>query len=146
MKFKSIKLAITTLILFCFSAAMAQKPQNWTKDQLMEPVVLQQKMSAETAQPLIFSIGPSALIPGSVDIGMVTKPEKLDSLKKALSDVPKNKEIVVYCGCCPFDRCPNVRPAIDLLNEMKFTNYYLLDLPNNIKQDWIDKGFRVVEQ
>lgn len=112
----------------------------------MEPVVLQQKMSAETAQPLIFSIGPSALIPGSVDIGMVTKPEKLDSLKKALSDVPKNKEIVVYCGCCPFDRCPNVRPAIDLLNEMKFTNYYLLDLPNNIKQDWIDKGFRVVEQ
>ena len=112
----------------------------------MQPAVLQQKMSAETTKPLIFSVGPSAIIPGSVDIGMVTKQEKLDSLRKALSDLPKDQEIVVYCGCCPFDRCPNVRPAIDLLSEMKFTNYYLLDLPHNIKQDWIDKGFSVVEE
>jgi hypothetical protein len=38
-----------------------------------------------------------------------------------------------------------VRPAIDALKEMKFTNYYLLDLPNNIKKDWIDKGYPVAK-
>jgi len=26
---------------------------------------------------------------------------------------------------------------------MKFTNYYLLNLPHNLKQDWIDKGYPV---
>jgi hypothetical protein len=28
---------------------------------------------------------------------------------------------------------------------MKFTNYRLLDLPHNIKKDWIDKGYPTVK-
>ena len=41
----------------------------------------------------------------------------------------------------PYKNCPNVRPAFTLLNEMKFTNHKLLDLPANLKVDWIDKGY-----
>ncbi len=42
---------------------------------------------------------------------------------------------------CTIANCPNIRPAFSLLNEMKFTNHKLLDIPKNIKVDWIDKGF-----
>jgi hypothetical protein len=48
---------------------------------------------------------------------------------------------VVYCGCCPYEHCPNVRPAVAVLKEMKFTNFKLLNLEKNIKTDWLDKGF-----
>ena len=75
--------------------------------------------------------------------------ESLDFLntlpnKEQLKKLPKNKRVVIYCGCCPFEHCPNVRPAIQLLKQMKFTNYRLLDLPKNIKIDWIDKGYPTV--
>jgi thiosulfate/3-mercaptopyruvate sulfurtransferase len=28
-----------------------------------------------------------------------------------------------------------------LLKELKFTHYKLLDLPHNMKTDWLDKGY-----
>ena len=120
--------------------AKAQTPQNWTSKQLIEPSELSSVLKTKNA-PVIFSIGPAATIPNSIEIGMVKDKANLDKFKKQLSVLAKQTKIVVYCGCCPYDHCPNVRPAIDVLNEMKFTNYKLLDLPHNIKTDWIDKGF-----
>jgi len=66
-------------------------------------------------------------------------------LREQLSTLSKDTSIVIYCGCCPFEHCPNVRPAIDALKEMNFVNYRLLNLPNNIKTDWIDKGLPTKE-
>lgn len=51
----------------------------------------------------------------------------------------------MYCGCYPFERCPNIRHAINALKEMKFTNYQLLNLPHNIKINWKDKGYPTVK-
>jgi hypothetical protein len=62
-----------------------------------------------------------------------------------LEKLPKDASIVVYCGCCPYRSCPNVRPAFNLLNSMGFKNHKLLDLPQNIKVDWIDHGYPVME-
>ncbi|HCS20823.1 MAG TPA: hypothetical protein DIW47_09730 [Bacteroidetes bacterium] len=53
----------------------------------------------------------------------------------------RDAEIIIYCGCCPFSDCPNIRPAFEVLNELKFTNPKLLNLPKNLKADWIDKGY-----
>jgi thiosulfate/3-mercaptopyruvate sulfurtransferase len=72
--------------------------------------------------------------------------KNLAKFKDSLSTLPPNTNIVIYCGCCPFDHCPNVRPAIALLQQMKFTNYHLLDLPHNIKTDWIAKGYPQVKE
>jgi thiosulfate/3-mercaptopyruvate sulfurtransferase len=72
--------------------------------------------------------------------------ENMDKLKKELGGLLKETNVVVYCGCCPFEHCPNVRPAIDVLKEMKFTNYRLLNLPHNIKTDWIDKGYPTLKE
>jgi thiosulfate/3-mercaptopyruvate sulfurtransferase len=62
-------------------------------------------------------------------------------MRQQLSKILKDARIVIYCGCCPLEHCPNVRPAFILLNDMKFTNAQLLNLEHNVKTDWIDKGY-----
>lgn len=127
--------------LFLVANAQAQNPINWTDKQLMEPATLAQTMAAKKDVPLVISMGPGALIPNSVDIGPGNEAENIAELKSLLATKKKTDKVVVYCGCCPFDRCPNVRPAIAALKDAGFTNYYLLNLKTNLKTDWIDKGF-----
>jgi hypothetical protein len=107
----------------------------------MEPSRLAEVINKKKSLPVIYSIGPGPVIPNSIDIGMVKDAENLVKLREELKGISKDSLIVIYCGCCPFEHCPNVRPAIALLKEMKFTNYKLLNLPHNIKIDWIDKGY-----
>jgi rhodanese-related sulfurtransferase len=145
MKCKISTLFLISLLFFSFKDIHAQNPENWTSRQLIEPSELAAILRSNKALPVIFSVGPAATIPNSIDIGMANNKAGLDKLKKQLTGLPKDKKIVVYCGCCPFERCPNVRPAIEVLKEMKFTNYYLLDLPHNIKTDWIDKGYPMLK-
>lgn len=138
-----------TLILFFsvlfFCAAKAQNPVNWTKDQLLEPAELAKTLAAGKDLPLLISVGPGASIPNSTAIGMTNDKDNVEKLKKQLSGVPKDAAVVVYCGCCPFEHCPNVRPAIAALKELGFSNYKLLNLPKNLKTDWIDKGYPTVD-
>ena len=74
-------------------------------------------------------------------MGPAHEKENLEKLKRQLIPLPKDADIVIYCGCCPFEHCPNIRPAFSLLNEMKFSNARLLNLEHNIKTDWISKGY-----
>jgi rhodanese-related sulfurtransferase len=141
MKAIIIKLFFITGLFFLAGNILAQNPPNWTSKQLIEPSELASVIKTQKIIPVIFSVGPAATIPHSIDIGMGKDKANLDKLKKELSKLPKQTKIVVYCGCCPFDHCPNVRPAIEVLKEMKFTDYYLLNLPHNIKTDWMDKGY-----
>lgn len=139
---------IQNSLLFLFTVilagnAFAQNPKNWTDKQLMEPSVLAQYISSQKNVPIIISVGPGALIPNSIDAGMASTPEGLEKLKTELKKMDKNQQLVIYCGCCPFEHCPNIRPAIELVKTMNFTNYYLLDLSHNIKIDWINKGYPV---
>ncbi len=129
-----------------FVNSQAQNPENWTSKQLIEPADLAKELETNKDVPVIISVGPGAVIPNSIDAGMARDKEGMDKLKKELRALPKETKVVVYCGCCPFEHCPNVRPAINALKEMNFTNYYLLNLPHNIKTDWIDKGFPVYKQ
>lgn len=129
------------VFLIAVQSSCAQKPENWTKDQLIEPATLAKTIESNKNIPLIYCVGPGVVIPHSIDIGMAGNEKNLATFKDSLKNLPRETNIVIYCGCCPFTRCPNVRPAIALLQEMKFTNYHLLDLPDNIKADWIAKGY-----
>jgi len=145
MKVRIIKLFFIATLIFLSKSIHAQNLINWTSKQLIDPSELASTLKTGKSIPVIFSIGPAATIPNSIEIGMVKDKDNLDKLKKQLSKLPKQTKIVVYCGCCPYEHCPNVRPAIDVLKQMGFTNYYLLNLPNNIKKDWIDKGYPSVK-
>ncbi|MEO6820153.1 MAG: rhodanese-like domain-containing protein [Ginsengibacter sp.] len=137
---------LAVLFMLGCNSGQAQQPENWTKDQLIEPALLAQKLSENKNLPVIISVGPGAIIPHSIDIGMTNDSENLDNFKEEISKLPKDANIVIYCGCCPFAHCPNVRPALTALKEMKFTNFHLLNLPQNIKTDWISKGYPTVQQ
>ncbi len=147
MKGKKIFLyLIVALVAFTFSQCKAQKPENWTKDQLMEPAVLANAIKSNKNIPIIYCVGPGVVIPHSINIGMTEDKNNLKKFESSVSQLPRNTNIVIYCGCCPFAKCPNVRPAIASLKEMKFTNYHLLNLPNNIKTDWIARGYPQVTE
>lgn len=146
MFFKSF-LSVCMIVIFMFTSctSKAQQVNNWTNEQLMAPALLAKNISEKKQLPVILSVGPMALIPHSIDLGAASETENMAKLKEELTTIPKDTSIVIYCGCCPFARCPNVRPAIELLKEMKFTNFRLLNLPTSIKADWIDKGYPTID-
>ena len=100
-------------------------------------------MNPKETQPIVFCVGPGALIKGSIDAGPARDSSNLAKLRQQLNLLPKDAKIVIYCGCCPFEHCPNIRPAFTLLNEMKFTNQKLLNLEHNLRVDWINQGYPI---
>ena len=142
-----ISLFAFAYIAIAFQSVTAQNSSEpWTQQQLLAPAALAKTITNSKApQPMIYCVGPQAIIKNSIEIGSAQVPSNLMNFKQQISRLPKNANIVIYCGCCPFDVCPNVRPAVNLLNEMKFTNFKLLNLPRNIKVDWIDHGYPVAQ-
>ena len=134
---------LAALLMVFGSAAYAQQQIDpWTEDQLLPTETLATRITQGNADDLmILTIGFDAIIKGSVNIGPAMEEENVDKLRTYLEELPRDTDVVIYCGCCPFDRCPNVRPAFKVLNEMGFTNAKLLDIPQNIKVDWLDKGY-----
>ncbi|GAB4024171.1 rhodanese-like domain-containing protein [Spirosoma koreense] len=147
LKTKISSLAVLALLVCAMIFQIGwKKAEPWRPEQLLEPADLAATMAdAEAKKPLIISIGPAASIKTSVGVGPANEAENLAKLEKLVSKEPKDRAIVIYCGCCPFKNCPNVRPAFTKLNELGFTNHKLLNLAKNLKTDWIDKGYPVVE-
>jgi len=149
MKTKSLTFLLLLVVTSVFATtefSCQGQSDPWTPQQLLAPADLAKVLNnPKAAQPIIYSIGMQAIVKGSIDIGPTMRAENLNTLKQKLGKLPKNSQIVVYCGCCPFSRCPNVRPAMELLKSMQFTNYKLLNLPQNVKVDWIDKGYPMSE-
>jgi thiosulfate/3-mercaptopyruvate sulfurtransferase len=111
-------------------------------------IVRADRVSKDLKSPLVIHVGFSVLyrsshIPGSVYAGPASKPEGIEDLKKAVAGQSKDRQILLYCGCCPWDKCPNVRPAFAALHAMGFQNVKVLELPENLKTDWIDKGYPI---
>lgn len=119
-----------------------QKTEPWTAEQLMPPADLAKLLNTPGAKvPVIFNIGPSGVIKTAITVGSTRSKQNVEKLRAELKDLPKDTEIVVYCGCCPFGNCPNIRPAFNLLNDMGFTNHKLLNLSSNLKTDWINYNY-----
>ena len=130
------------IVLTFNSGLFAQQSQEpWSSSQLIEPATLASKINLnQTGNLLILSVGPDAVIKGSVGIGSAKEQANVKKLKSYLKNISKDKEVIIYCGCCPFDKCPNIRPAFKTLNDMGFKNAKLLNLSKNIKANWIDKN------
>jgi rhodanese-related sulfurtransferase len=127
------------------TASAASIPDaQWLKPEAL--LHLQQIKGAE--KPLILQVGSRMLfnqshIPGSEYIGPGSQPAGILQLQTRVSALSRKKLIVLYCGCCPLNRCPNLGPAFAKLSEMGFTNVKVLYLANNFGADWADKGYPV---
>jgi rhodanese-related sulfurtransferase len=120
------------------------------QSQLMQADALNQMLQAKGPnQPLLLHVGSRILfdeahIPGSVYAGPGSQPAGLQLLQSTVARLPKSKLIVLYCGCCPWNRCPNLAPAYQQLHSLGFTNVKVLYLANNFGADWVAKGYSVV--
>jgi hypothetical protein len=116
--------------------------KRWKDSQLIEPAVLAGDLKANTFHGVIFNVGPMEDISGAKHMGQGKDDENIDKLRKEVASLPKNAEIIIYCGCCPLEsKCPNARPAFDELIKQGFTNVKVLDLATNLKTNWIDEGY-----
>lgn len=126
------------------TACGQQGAEPWTPEQLMAPAALAEMIENDSPEtPVIISIGPAGGIPGSIEVGQTRDAANLEKLRAELGKLPKDAEVLLYCGCCPFAPCPNIRPAMRLMNELGHTSGHLLNLEQNLKADWIDKGYPV---
>ena len=134
-----------TLIILFALAASAADPEPWSVSQVITPAEFAPVVTKKD-HPRILYVGFPVLyrskhIPDAELAGPGSKPEGLDLLKKAVEGVPKDQPIVIYCGCCPFGRCPNMRPAFKQLQAMGFTRVKVLSIPTNFTKDWLDPGY-----
>ncbi len=119
--------------------------------QLMSPEELFNIIqSAKGEKPLILNVGPHLLymqahIPGAEYIGAGSDKQGIETLRRRVKALPHNTFIVLYCGCCPWSHCPNVRPAYDELHKAGFTNVKVLYIADNFGTDWVDKGYPTIK-
>jgi len=148
---KTILLKVSFILLIITSVTAVSQAQvsktflqanPWKENQLIAPATLANMISNKEDVD-VYNIGVVQNIKGAINVGAASEAENLEKLKGILKTVPKNRPVVIYCGCCPMDKCPNIRPAFKVLADQKFTNVRLLDLPVNIKINWIDKGYPV---
>lgn len=129
--------------LSCWAQEAASDP--WPPDQLLQPAELAKAIESGKA-PIVLSVAFPVLYKGkhivhAINAGPTSKPEGIEALKKAVADLPRDANLVIYCGCCPMVKCPNIRPAFRALKELGFTRIHVLSLPTNLHTDWVSKDY-----
>ena len=117
--------------------------------ELIQPEALNRLLQKGGPQkPLVLQVGSHVLfaqahIPGAEYIGPSSLPSGLQALEDRVASLSRSKFIVLYCGCCPWNHCPNIEPASAKLREMGFTNVKVLYLADNFGANWVNKGYAV---
>ena len=145
---RNATVSLSLLSLALIAQTPANAPDPWKDSDLIEPQALAARISGSGLKPKILYVGfpilyRGAHISGAELAGPASKPEGLELLKQTAAKLPRSQELIIYCGCCPWDHCPNVRPAFRLLHEMGFTRLKLVTIPTNMSTDWITKGYPV---
>src|SRR5689334_19247584 len=83
---------------------------------LVQPKDLAAQLQAKGPPPALFYVGYQTMfrkhIPAAAFAGPTSRTQGLDLLKTAVANLPRDRDVVIYCGCCPYDECPNVKPAV----------------------------------
>jgi thiosulfate/3-mercaptopyruvate sulfurtransferase len=121
----------------------------WPSSQKLEPAQLAKMLVDKySSVPAVVFVGFRSLyvgghIPDASFHGTASTEQGLAELKAWAATLPRSTDLVIYCGCCPFDKCPNIRPAYTALNSMGFKNVRVLVLPTSFAVDWADKGYAI---
>lgn len=83
----------------------------------------------------------AAHIPGSEYAGPASKAKGLAALRHRLGRARRDRAVVLYCGCCPWRKCPNIHPAAAAARQLGWRRIELLYLPDSFAQDWVRAGY-----
>jgi len=97
-------------------------------------------------KPLILQVGfrklyAQAHIPDAEYVAAGEDDEGLKVLRERVAKLPKDSSIVIYCGCCPWSKCPNIAAAYDELHGLGFTRLKVLYVEKDFGTNWVDKGY-----
>lgn len=142
-----LALAIVLLPLASIEGQEKKSADPWVSSETMQPALLAKMLTGkDVSVPTVVFVGFRSLyrgghVPDASFRGTASTPEGLAELKSWAAAQPRSTDLVIYCGCCPFDKCPNIRPAYTALQSMGFKNIRVLVLPTSFAVDWADKGY-----
>jgi len=133
-------LALVATLCLCQDAA-----DPWPKSALLETASLAKEIQSPKP-PVVLCVAFPVLyrsrhILHAIDAGPGYKPEGIEALKKSAARLSKDADVIIYCGCCPMAKCPNIRPAYRTLKELGFTHVRVLNIPTNMHTDWFNKDY-----
>lgn len=134
---KYILVALSSLVFLAFVVNYTYKPE-----QLVQPEELAKKLNNEKAKkPTIINVGPEKNIKTALDGGPASIELGITKIKGLMPKIKKETEVVIYCGCCALEHCENIPPAYKLLKDAGYKKVKILNLKNNLKDDWQSKGY-----
>lgn len=136
--------AVCTVPFLIARAWPQNSPEPWTAAQTVQPAGLAKELAGKSAPTVLF-VGFERLynagrIQGAQFHGVASNAEGLAEIRKWAEPLPRSSNLVIYCGCCPIGKCPNLRPAFALLHDMGFTKFRVLILPTSFAVDWAGQG------
>jgi hypothetical protein len=140
------RLVCLLAVLFLGWPLIAQNSSvPWTDAQTIQPADLNKELSNPKIAPLVVFVGFQHLynaghIQGAQYHGAGGSANGLAQIKAWAASLPRSTNLVIYCGCCPLDHCPNIRPAFTALHDLGFTKLRVLLLPTSFEADWANKG------
>ena len=156
-RFQTLFLALALGVLFAVSLTAVAVPairggekessDPWTSAQIVQPAALVQELENKNGtSPTIVYVGFRTLfagghIAGARFHGSTSTEQGLTDFKSWANALPRSTNLVIYCGCCPVEKCPNIRPAFRALDKMGFKKIRVLALPTSFATDWVEKGF-----
>jgi thiosulfate/3-mercaptopyruvate sulfurtransferase len=142
-----IAISMFACVLFLLPSRHAQNSaDSWTPAQTIQAVDFVKELSSSKTPPTILFVGFPRLytaghIKGAQFHGSGGSAEGLNEMKTWAATLPKSSNLVIYCGCCPMEHCPNIRPAFAALRDLGFTKLHVLVLPTSFEVDWAEKGY-----
>jgi len=133
-RFQTICLVSAVAILLAGSAGLVSVPviegqekrpsDPWTVAQTIQPAELASELGDKGGTPpAIVYVGFRTLfvgghVPGATFHGSASTEQGLSDLKKWAEELPRTTNLVIYCGCCPLEKCPNIRPAFKFCDRL----------------------------
>jgi rhodanese-related sulfurtransferase len=147
---RTLSLTIAAILLISAWGVVASQARAIDTSRQINPDELVKILQSKGEKPLMIQVGSHVLysqahIPSSEYIGPASTESRLQQLRTRVQSLPRNKFIVLYCGCCPWNHCPNIKPADDALSAMGFTNVKVLFIADNFGVDWVNKGYPVAK-
>jgi len=138
-------LALGCIIALTSPASLRADSDPWTNAQTIQPADLVKELGSPKPAPTVVFVGFKRLysaghIKGAQYHGTSGSEEGLKELTTWAAGLSRSTKVVIYCGCCPMERCPNIRPAFKALQGMGFKNLRVLLLPQDFATDWAGKG------